>query len=102
MALFSQRKGIKPLFKQPQIDGLDQETRNQLWTALKLYALDAWSGDYYDSKSEEVELLYKRIWINLFKLPLDSVPSFDPSHPKGAYRVLRTLTLEDEWHHVFD
>ncbi len=102
MALFSQRKGIKPLIKPPQVDDLDRETRNQIWTVLQTCIFDKWSGEHYDNNSRSVENLYKLIWTYHFKLPLDSTPSFEPDYPQSVYKTLRNLTVEGEWHDVFD
>lgn len=102
MALFSQRKGIKPLFKQPQIESLDQETRNQIWTALTFSVFSKWTGNPYDRESTAIERLYQSIWSHHFKLPLDSTPRFNPKYEHSCYKELRELTLEHEWHSVLD
>lgn len=102
MALFSQRKGIKPLFNQPQVDSLDQDTRNQIWTALQSCVFGKWTGEYYDTGTKAVDELYRNIWSYHFKLPADSTPSSDPSDRRGAYQLLRKITLEEEWYEVFD
>lgn len=102
METFSQRKGIKPLFKQPQVNDLDQETRNQAWTALKVCVFDYWNGNPYDNESIAVQNLYKQIWSRLFKLPIDSIPSYYPHDHQSAYKHLRQLILAGTWNEALD
>lgn len=44
MASFSQRKGLKPAQKALQMDVVDEELRNRLWSAIKLSVWDQWTG----------------------------------------------------------
>lgn len=106
MKLFSQRKGLKPLEKAIQLDSLDQETRNRLWTVLKLCVWDKWNENYeYVDEAAEVQSLLTTMWFKYFKLPSDVQP---PMHAGNYYRgkdyytLLRERVLSGEWHEVFD
>lgn len=106
MALFSQRKGIRPLQKSLQREAIDDELRNRLWSAVKLSILDNWSprdalGCQHEC-SQIVEHLVQLIWLHHFKAPIDTIPSFDSDYPKSAYQVLREHFFECKWWEVYD
>lgn len=108
MALFSQRKGLRPLQKSLQTNGLDQETRNGLWSVITITILDHWSpSSLYASRATgdhavSVENLYRAIWLNIFKEPIDMIPSFNPKHSENIYDVLRGEILTGEWFSALD
>lgn len=108
MALFSQRKGLRPLQKTLQTNGLDQETRNGLWSVLTASVFDNWSPiNIYGeratgSRAHHVESLYRAIWFGLLKRPLDAMPSYDPDDRHSAYKVIREIVLNGEWFDVLD
>ncbi|HSS18325.1 MAG TPA: hypothetical protein VLQ29_15360, partial [Candidatus Dormibacteraeota bacterium] len=67
MTSFSQRKRLKPREKIVQIDSIDEELRNQLWSALYNYVFvhlpktdPRWGGPTRDA--EIGELLGQRFW----------------------------------------
>jgi len=106
MTLFSQRKGIRPAQKALQIESIDQELRNRLWSGIKLALWDHWSPrDFYGFPtvdSERVELIVKWIWLHYFKLPVDTLPSFDKGIPKSSYETIREYFFKGEWWEVYD
>ena len=64
--------------KRLQRDSMDDELRNRLWSALKLSVLDRWKGPagygYLDPDSHDVDLLFRLVWLNHFKHPIDTLP----------------------------
>lgn len=108
MATFSQRIGLKPLQKPIQTEAIDAELRNALWTVLKICIWDYFKP--YHSSYEEihqtgnVRTLIQQVYVFLFKLPIDSVPPFEPDDrsQRSSYYVLRKMVLEGEWHEVYD
>jgi hypothetical protein len=106
MALFSQRKGIRPLQKAIQRESMDDDLRNRLWSALKMALWDKWTAPfqygYQDPESKEVEFLLEMAWLHFFKLPLDTQPAYHSGHPKSGYDVLRQHFFEGEWWEVYD
>ena len=105
MALFSHRKGIRPLQKAVQREAIDEELRNRLWSALKLVIWDNHqspdlvgrvSGD-----TRRVLMLVETIWLHHFKAPVDTIPGFR-SGSQSAYAVLRKHFFEAEWWEVYD
>jgi hypothetical protein len=106
VALFSQRKGIRPIEKSIQRESVDGELRNRLWSCLKLEIWDHYSPSDYmrniDDESQRVLRLVQAIWLNYFKLPLDTIPTFHQDHPKSAYEIIRERFFGGEWWEVYD
>lgn len=101
MALFSQRKGIRPLQKAVQRESMDDELRNRLWSAIKLTVWDNWSGrdvmGYQSPEAREIERLVQAIWLDHFKEPVDTIPNFE-----SAYQTIRENFFKAEWWEVYD
>ncbi len=106
MALFSQRKGIRPAQKALQRESIDEDLRNRLWSGLKIVVWDRWSPPdrigYQSEDGKQVELIIKLIWLDYFKLPVDTIPAFDRDHPKSSYEIIRERFFEGEWWEVYD
>ena len=107
MTLFSQGKGIRPASKALQIESIDQDIRNRLWSGIKLALWDHWSprDDFYGFQTDDakqVEFVVKLIWIHYFKLPVDTLPSFDKGYPKSAYVIIREHFFKGEWWEAYD
>lgn len=102
MTLFSQRKGIRPMQKALQRESMDGQLRNRLWSALKLTVLDNWQGPtgygYQDPHSGQIDLLFRFLWLDYFKNPIDTLPH---SHDE-RYSTLREHFFRCEWWEVYD
>lgn len=96
MALFSQRKGISPANKALQVESIDQELKNRLWSGLTLHIWNRYNSEY-----NRVESLIKEIWLHHFKQPIDTVPAFDRGHP-SSYKVIRDYFFECNWWQTYD
>jgi hypothetical protein len=103
--LFSQRKGLKPATKVLQVDSIDQELRNRIWSLFTEHLFGHFQGrsNYPFEPSTEVrgsnlEALLKHYWFALFKQPTDTVPShFDPT-----YNALRDYFFKCKWNEAYD
>ena len=106
MGLFSQRKGIRSATKAIQIESMDDELRNRLWSSVTIGLWDYWSPyDYAELQSddsERVEAVVKLIWLHYLKLPIDTMPAFDRSHPRGAYNIIREHFFDGQWWESYD
>lgn len=109
MALFSQRKGLTPLKKDIQIDEVDLPLRNSLWTALQVNYWEHWEPKAYGAQTniaEEVDTLATRIWINLFKHPIDTLPVFDfqkyGRSGTGFIDIAREYFFKAKWFEIYD
>jgi hypothetical protein len=107
MALFSQRKGLRPMQKTLQFESIDIELRNRLWSALKITIWDHWSAPdntgFKDSETELVETLITNLWLHHFKRPIDTIPAFDDySHGQSSYQIIRDHFFKANWWQVYD
>lgn len=100
MANFSQRKGIKPLQKPLQLDGLDEELRNSLWNCLHICYWSHWEEYQYvwTEESKALNTLAKVYYYHYFKVPIDSADKYFPD----ALAHFRSYFFAAEWNEVFD
>jgi len=98
--LFSQRKGFKEAQKIAQIDSMDDDLRNGLWTSLcecVWNRFHRYDGDTYLEKSN-LEDLFKILWHHYFKYPIDNLDGrFSP-----ALEHVRKYFMKCEWVEVYD
>jgi len=103
MTLFSQRKGLKPLQKAIQRETLDQETRNKLWSGIKLTVLDnyhiplPYESRDIDNKTKIVWRLIIKLWLNYFSKPIDTIPSYTE-----VYKIIRDYFFQCKWNEALD
>lgn len=108
MALFSQRKGIRPLSKTLQVKSIDEELRNRLWNVLTICAWNHWIPEQHSEWGPDrgdavrVEQITGQIWHNYFKKPLDAMPPFHSDRGSSGYRVIREHFFNGEWWQVYD
>lgn len=103
---FSERYGFKPVKTVVQTDSIDEELRNALWNALKMYYWDTIQisdgiyGRCYLSGSgnKDMQMVCSRLWLHFFKRPLDTL-SDDWDE---VYKVLRKFFFECRWYEVYD
>ena len=97
MKKFSQRKGIKPVKSVIQIDSMDSDLRNDLWNALTIFYWYKVIGVLI-SRNEELDTLFKNLWINYFKWPLDTLDNLWVN----TYAEIRKYFFNCEWNEVYD
>lgn len=100
MSLFSQRKGIRPIQKSIQREAIDDELRNQLWSALKLTIWDKFFYAGLGRTGVSFELIQK-LWLYYFKKSIDTVPNFYEGS-KSGYIILRDYFFDAQWWQVYD
>ena len=85
-----------------QRDSMDDELRNRLWSALKLTVLDRWKGPagygYQDPDSQDIDGLFRLIWLNHFKHPIDTLPH----DYNEKYSAVRDYFFRCEWWEAYD
>lgn len=94
MFLFSQRKGLKPIKTNIQLNSIDDDLRNGLWNVLYLFY---WKGTPYNMDGE-MKFLVQMLWHHYFKKPLDTLPNFD----RDIYEEIRNYFFNCEWYEVYD
>lgn len=94
--LFSQRKGLSPAQKIAQIDTIDDDLRNALWTALFTHFFETLSK--YPTRHCTTSTLLTRYWHSYFKLPMDTLPYYSDE----TVKYVRKQFFASEWYGVYD
>jgi hypothetical protein len=92
MASFSQRHGLKPMQKALQVEAVDLDLRNALWTAFDTVYCRTSSPT-----REQLNQLLTRFWLHYFKQPSDTRPVQDK-----LINELRSRFFGGMWYDVFD
>ncbi len=102
---FSQRVGIAQVEKAIQIESIDVDLRNSLWSLLTVFYWDVYNKPKYDMryradriKGSNLDELFTSMWLHYFKEPIDTIPElFYDGLPN-----LRSYFFEAEWYEVYD
>lgn len=100
--LFSQRRGLKPAEKALQIEAIDDDLRNSLWSAFH----EALIREFVSSpavpdrflEGSNLDWLFRAYWLSFFKLPTDGLPR----DVNVAIRYVRDRFFRFYWHEVYD
>ncbi len=101
---FSQRKGLKPKTKIAQLESIDEDLRNYLWSALTYYYWKVFDREYgsRDAKAQaikDVYALFEMIWLHFFKWPIDSLSNY----PDEVITNIRIFFFNRfNWNEVYD
>lgn len=96
MKLFSQRMGFKPVKSKIQYDSIDKDLRNSLWNAVTIVywqKIEGWISD-----DREISILFKKIWLDYFKRPIDTLDDYWDYTRKE----IREYFLKCKWNEVYD
>jgi hypothetical protein len=91
--LFSQRKGIKPVKSIIQVDSIDDELKNALWSAVTVWQARNAGG----MRTGDFNQLMKDFWLYYYKEPLDKLPG-----PKSMLAKLRQSFFHGTWYDCYD
>lgn len=93
---FSQREGIEPLKKKPQIKSMDVNLRNGLWNTVSRHYFPV----YYSALDKHYELhdLFVRIYEDFFKEASDEIPDI----AYDARKIIRDTFYNLEWDKVYN
>lgn len=97
MKLFSQRRGLKRVRTEIQIESMDKALRNGLWNALTSHYFD-YDYQVLPSKDRALGMLIWEIWQSYFKLPVDPMRNSWTE----AYRFMKHNFMDCEWYEVYD
>jgi len=95
---FSQRIGKKPIKTELQIDTMDDDLRRSLWNVFKILFLDEVKTYYNHIEDTEFEEFFKKIWIDFFKVSLDTLGNYFPD----VYEYIRNWFFISKWYEVYD
>lgn len=102
---FSQRIGKTPIKTVLQVESIDEDLKNRLWSIVLEELFDKLQN--YASSYEETQKgqVCKVIWKEFFNKAVDKVPSFSNSknvYVEGFIEFLRKWFFEAKWYEVYD
>jgi len=89
--------GIKKVKSVMQVDSMDEELRNGLWSALAIFYWSQVKSDLI-SYSENIRDLFAMLWLNYFKEPIDTLKDNWPE----THEEIRIYFFNCEWYEVYD
>jgi len=98
MRLFSERKGLKKVRTEIQIDSMDDALRNRLWNILDFHYWSRGQGTYRDEIAPVMQSFFNKLWHYFFKIPVDTLTL---SWSKD-YGTIRQYFFNCQWHEVYD
>lgn len=98
MKWFSERKGLKQIRTEIQVDSMDDALRNQLWNLLNSFYWEGMRGYSWVSENPDFNKLFTSIWHNYFKKPLDTMPVFW----EKLYKWIRDYFFSCSWSEVYE
>lgn len=100
--------GITPAEKMIQIESIDLELRNSLWSILTTFYWDKFDQKKYEMgrrvdyiSGSNLNGLFESLWMLYFKKPIDTIPIVY-YEKNGGLSVLREYYFNAEWFEVFD
>ena len=103
---FSERAGINPVQKAIQIESIDIDLRNTLWSVLTAFYWESFNLSKHGTYGRTDEVLksnlaglFRNLWLGYFKQPTDTIPKlfYDNALPH-----LRDYFFNAKWYEVFD
>lgn len=93
---FSQRIGKVAVSKQMQVESLDDELKNGLWSGIKMAILDKLNRTGYGQT--EYNIFCTMLWLNYFKLPFDRIPDDEYE----CEQFIRKTFFNGQWYESYD
>jgi len=100
MKLFSERKGLKKIRTEIQVDSMDETLKNRLWNVLDYYY---WSHEHGSPNivkvpSAHMKSILAKLWQYYFKEPVDIIHRYW----KDNFEMLRKRYYVFKWYEVYD
>lgn len=95
---FSQRIGITPYKTELENENLSPELLNLLWSAFLTEIIEnkKFNGN-------QLDILYKSLWLSFFKLPIDDLPlSYGSVSEYQTTPIIRKWFFKAQWYEVLD
>jgi hypothetical protein len=100
---FSERLKIRPVKSTIQTNSIDEDLRNSLWTVIHETLLSLGDNPYI-SGTIKFTPTCRSIWIDFFKLPIDTLVPFSDLNVSHKYFTdfLRIWFFKASWYEVYD
>jgi hypothetical protein len=100
---FSERFNFQPIKTQLQLDSIDNDLRNSLWTVLHETFLELDDNDYSESKPKYSSVCFN-LWIDFFKYPIDTLSVYSSGKVMKEIFAdfLRKWFFKAKWFEVYD
>ncbi|MEX6503643.1 AbiJ-NTD4 domain-containing protein [Pseudomonas zhanjiangensis] len=105
---FSQRKGLTPTGKILQIDSIDEELMNSLWSVLTAFYWEKFDRYKWDMgrrsdyiSGSNLNGLFTSLWLHYFKKPIDTIPTYFYDERDGL-GILRKYFFSANWYEIYD
>lgn len=105
---FSQRKGLTPTGKILQIDSIDEELMNSLWSIITAFYWDKFDRNKWDMgrrsdyiSGSNLNGLFTSLWLHYFKKPIDTIPTYFYDERDGL-GILRRYFFSAKWYEIYD
>ena len=100
MKWFSERKGLKKLRTEIQVNSIDDALRNRLWNVLDYYYWSHEHGPPHIVKvpSPQMKSILTKLWHYYFKEPVDIIHQFW----SDIFKILSKRYSELRWYEVYD
>jgi hypothetical protein len=95
---FSQRKGLSPVAKAIQTEGMSEELRNSLWNALDQFLWQSKGFLHVEYGQGQIYNFSHELWFHFFKLPADQRPEY----PSKILKAIRDFFFGHEWYEIYD
>lgn len=102
---FSQRIGKKPIKTVLQVESIDDDLKNRLWSIILEELFDKISDSSASYGETRKGLVCKVIWKEFFNKPIDTIPSYSNSsnvYTAGFIEHLRKWFFNSYWYEIYD
>lgn len=99
MKRFSERKGLKKVRTEIQVNSIDEALTNSLWNVLDYHYWRRCSLEY-DEITSEMRSFLNKLWHNYFKEPVDTISESDSW--QEALENIRERYFDSAWFEVYD
>jgi len=99
--LFSHRRGLRPATKALQLESIDAELQNSLWSCFHELVLKTFRPAHQGSstlRGSNLDAYFTRLWLSYFKIPTDTRPAYI----EEASKRVRGHFFQAEWYTVYD
>jgi len=97
---FSERKGLVPVSRIIQVEGMSDELRSSIWNVLdtRIWSEAGFKDWYRNQEEPRIREFSKILWLYYFKRPIDTRPENDDQ----ILKKVRAYFFDAPWNEVYD